>query len=740
MIFAEAWVEAIPKEWEWVNEFLLKFWLRGDSYAKIFMEENQSLFLDDGWLIIWKRYKLPLQVYRIRKWDNLSDKLKEAGLGYFYIDKIFEYNKKFNPDFKNINSKETLYVDKRVLMPEWETWFYVDYERLDGSIIISQISKLPIIFPDGTKTHTLEIKEDNSNNQTTEDIKDIQNNQAPEDDESEVISIFSTEADILFYNEWISYNILFNKIAENQLSVTIWDKSYNIPASSVSEYLDVLWDVLDEHFWEDRNYIWQIARDIYEKFFPDLLKEQNNRKELEDILYRRNFTLRIKPFLKYSKSEWYEYPIIKDLKDTENYIKDWYIKRYQLLDFEGMFVKLNGIWQVEWVNPDYLCFTPMAYDIMWVIWRKIHDSTWVIAEIVSWFRPKVHNDEIKDSRGVRISSKLSPHQWGNAFDIGFKWLNWKNREIVFDILKKLDIEWKIILTRESNHFHVTVTNPEIRKKYDQHVIDTKKTRRRRIHALKMKNFLKKEQILAKISPDNLLEWEDDRDKFRLWEYLKENGLPHSTRKLLKELMKRYMGIDSSDFSRKEDVYSYRMEIMIRFLLSIESGWWNLNAQHSKSSAKWAFQYLDWYKANLDRVEDENWDPYYNRSNRFSSFDNALRRAAIHFTWYQRWDGNIDWWDNRIPEYIWYAYRYPWVISPTDLSAEQMMNLWLVDIFMKDGTDKALNELLLNWKVSSLKKLYWFHHTNVDGSEKTADVVDLKYSIYKNEWIKSWKFK
>ncbi|MDQ7023895.1 MAG: D-Ala-D-Ala carboxypeptidase family metallohydrolase, partial [Candidatus Gracilibacteria bacterium] len=103
------------------------------------------------------------------------------------------------------------------------------------------------------------------------------------------------------------------------------------------------------------------------------------------------------------------------------------------------------------VNENYLYFTKMTFNTLKEIANEVNNKLKFKIKVTSGFRPKVYNKKI------RGASKKSPHQSGSGFDISLR-----GQSQVFEILKTFDRQGKIILTKESDHFHITVTDPKIR--------------------------------------------------------------------------------------------------------------------------------------------------------------------------------------------------------------------------------------------------------------------------------------
>lgn len=197
--------------------------------------------------------------------------------------------------------------------------------------------------------------------------------------------------------------------------------------------------------------IW-INKKLYRKKISDKII---NISYINKPIYRRNFTKRVKPYMDYLKeNNLYEYKIIKTLSEASK-LTQWnkpYLKHYKIKDFQNIPLKLDWIGQSKWVNEKYLYFTELTFQTLKEIANEINNKLNIKIRITSAFRPKIYNNKIK------WSSPKSPHQSGSGFDISLAHLS-----KVYPILKKFDKNWKIILTKESDHFHITVTNPQYRK-------------------------------------------------------------------------------------------------------------------------------------------------------------------------------------------------------------------------------------------------------------------------------------
>lgn len=676
-------------KWEYISWFLFRFWLRWDSYSNIFLSLNKDKFWKDNWLGEWINYELPIYIEKISKWKSISWILNNLKLPQIFVDKIFKYNKKYNTKFENISNPNRIPSNTTILVPRWETWFY---QSTDLQNIIKKDKTKPITTEEAIGKKP-KIKED-----ITKD-----------ENEPKILELNNTSAEILYYNDEKAYNISFKKKNTNILIINIESKQYTINISWANIYLDKLWGILNKHFWDDRYHISKIAGNIYKSLFPKLSETVNNRQELKDFMYKRNFDNRVVPFFKYSKTAWYSYPIIKSLTDAKWYEKKWYLKKYEKKDFKHITNDLKGVWHGHLVKSEYLFLTEIAYNTISTISRKIKQITGKDAKIRSMFRPKIYNNKIPGS------SPKSPHQSWNAFDIWFPYYKY-NKKKIYQILKIFDTQWLIILTNESDHFHITVTNPDIRNRFDAYKNWLTKNKIEVEQYRKKLSSFKKEELIAEMEPVIFLEWEENRNTFRLWKHLEKKWLPESSLILMKDLMRRYMSIQENKLPN-DKILESRINIMIRFILDIESSGWKLNTWNTQwSSAKWPFQFIDWFDANWKitqikikrKWKESLWINSHNRNkSNYSPFDIWLRSYIKYITWDTGAAINLS--DNRIPKHILIAYENPWTITPIDFSAEQSINFWLVNIFNERWSNSALNKLLIDWDSNAMKILYIKHH-------------------------------
>jgi hypothetical protein len=264
------------------------------------------------------------------------------------------------------------------------------------------------------------------------------------------------------------------------------------------------------------------------------------------------------------------------------------------------------------------------------------------------------------------------------------------QNILYWILLEHDKAKKIIFTHEGTYPHITVTAPR--------------------------------------------EWIND--------WLEFEWLPESTKEIIIWLFQSHQ-IDIKD--KNIETISKNMKDLLEFIFYIESHGWK-NVENLLSSAKSPAQWLDWFKdwkPTMTTVQDEHWNSQsiraFDRSDyRFSPFDTALRRN-MRFYAEQSPEYNFETWDyynyskyTKIPTWIIDFYEWQPILSPLDLSKQQVINLLVIDLFMNEKYDMKtyIKKILLEWNKLEMIRLYAsVHHTNAVNHKATRDtIIGAAYSF------------
>ena len=229
---------------------------------------------------------------------------------------------------------------------------------------------------------------------------------------SELISWFS-DNDFMFSMPQSQVNIAHQFLRENRIN-----RLYN-PNDRRSNYI-----------------LWIVNREIEERWIEITIIPS----------FERNLTARVIPILDQFDEQWL-YPQIEDFPEADEIISDG---GFVLMDSE-LWTLDNSIVSKSWRNgQEWLVYAHSSVlALMHVIMNRLSDQGIdYIPNIWSLLRPISYN------RDLPGSSDNSPHiRWlWIDFDLG--------NDDLEDILKELDVAWYIVLTIESDHYHVTVINPE----------------------------------------------------------------------------------------------------------------------------------------------------------------------------------------------------------------------------------------------------------------------------------------
>lgn len=234
-------------------------------------------------------------------------------------------------------------------------------------------------------------------------------------------------------------------------------------------------------------------------------------------------------------------------------------------------------------------------------------------------------------------------------------------------------------------------------------------------------------------------FEVDQNYDTLTEFLDENWIPESSKEIIRWLFEKYWAF--SENISEEDLWNLHQNlwVLIKFIVAVESSWGRNIINTEWSSAKWPFQYLDWYinwtpttvlakDENGNPVFDENWNEIrvrkYDRETwDYSPFDTALRRNMEYYASqapdYANDYYNYSKYSEYIPEWVIESYENQPELSPLDLSWEESINMWLVDSFCRSKTQEYMSGIILHWNASDMKRFYnRIHHTSPDAAVNT----------------------
>lgn len=162
--------------------------------------------------------------------------------------------------------------------------------------------------------------------------------------------------------------------------------------------------------------------------------------------YRRNLASRVLPILEQFDEQWL-HPRIWSFLEADEAIEAWNLV---LIDSE-LWTLDNSILSKSWRDgQEWLVYAhPSVLTLMHLIINTLNErGVDYVPNIWSLLRPVPYN------ASIRWSSPHSPHTrwlWVD-FDLGSRDLE--------NILIELDVSWYIVLTIESDHYHITIINPD----------------------------------------------------------------------------------------------------------------------------------------------------------------------------------------------------------------------------------------------------------------------------------------
>ncbi len=109
---------------EGIWNLLNRVWLWTSFSLWAFRNINSQVLNEKDVLVENGRYELPLLSHSVRAWENLNSILLWYDLSPKFAQQIFEYNRSYNPEFKNFKHKWELYIWTKILIPFWSTGFY----------------------------------------------------------------------------------------------------------------------------------------------------------------------------------------------------------------------------------------------------------------------------------------------------------------------------------------------------------------------------------------------------------------------------------------------------------------------------------------------------------------------------------------------------------------------------------------------------------------------------------------
>ena len=416
-------------------------------------------------------------------------------------------------------------------------------------------------------------------------------------------------------------------------------------------------------------------------------KLKDNPLNLWDTSYRDNVESSLS-FLWFN-NDFYETPIEKTFLDlfTVGYIN--FLEDKELTDKHKNLVE-------KWVSALYLTEKELEQIIRWVLINMESNQINFIIEFSI-----VNKDGKISKKTINLSDKIkeveAERQRREIIESKKKKKQLLQQVIIFENQEakaKSRVSQKIAKIKEILWIKLEISEEELKERYIQHLLDEK--------------IMTQSELLVEL---------EKSENFNYLRFLEKYWITDTTRKVWLDLVEKILWVDI-DINNKEKIL-HNLKIFISFIVDTESDWKNVDNTIG-SSAKWYFQYLNW---NWKNREEE----------KYSSFESALRRCYIYYTWSINvpvesfWVNSIISW---LPRWVLEAYNDVNYNSKS-LWAENQTILFLIDIFYKKWTNKHLKDMLLKWNAWSMRRLYEdFHHTNThwegkmnkDAEERTTEKI------------------
>lgn len=384
---------------------------------------------------------------------------------------------------------------------------------------------------------------------------------------------------------------------------------------------------------------------------------------------------------------------------------------------------------------------------------------WSSLKIPEWLRVKIYHTmfETPASEEIRETQKNLHTLWSNVLE-NFLWVECKiesNSEILSDIFYR-EIVRSIVFGLKESHFTLdsldfwdpeflnTILISSFQSLLQQNPDEFERLKNLGAVEQKMKVW----KIVINYSnvfwyfetswwedlQNNILEVTQDSLVLREWtlsEFIENEWIPVSTQRVLYKLLREKGNFHNLHQDDWEKVLS-NFKNLVHFIVAVESFWGQYIENNEWSSGKWPFQYLDGFKNG--EVTLVSGQPAFSRENQnFSPFDTALRRSMRYYSWGASDYYNYGKYSDQIPAWIIEAYENQPNISPLDLSHEESLNLWVIDIFSRESSYEYLAEILIYGNAESMKELYnRIHHTQPN--EQVNTNVARNFEIFSQRFI------
>lgn len=126
-----------------------------------------------------------------------------------------------------------------------------------------------------------------------------------------------------------------------------------------------------------------------------------------------------------------------------------------------------------------------------------------------------------------------------------------------------------------------------------------------------------------------------------------------------------------------------------------------HARNPNSSAKWPFQWIDWYKWKTKSKK------FNRQEGNFSPFETWLRRTD---SFYNNWVFT-NFKSENTPEYIKTAWNNNWKLDLKNFNSDKQLDLWFIDLLMRWKKWREYMMWIMVWNYYYAKKSYEnIHHT------------------------------
>jgi len=239
-----------------------------------------------------------------------------------------------------------------------------------------------------------------------------------------------------FYSE-----ILTLKYAEDNFMFKLTDAQVKLAHDFLREN-GIIWKY-DKNVRRDNYILWIVTYQLDWSWINIDSKVQYNNP------YKENLKSRVYWYLDNFDKQWL-YPRINSFEEANSLIEEWYFIQIQWLKYDAGTIKnaqKEWQWALLYAHPSVQAIVTEVLKRIWNRWLNR------LLESESLLRPVTYNEKV-------WWSNKSPHVRWLGFDFTGGSREWYEIPILEWILKDLDEQWYIVLTIESDHYHISVIDPE----------------------------------------------------------------------------------------------------------------------------------------------------------------------------------------------------------------------------------------------------------------------------------------